>query len=226
MREEKLLDYLKATCQGRVKSTRSSTLERILGCSGNELRKQVNRLRRKSVPIGSNRDGYFYAVTAGEVYSTIRQLQKMADGLNAAFMGWRNRWRVLMPGRQVLRREANGSEQYVSGLAGRRRCAKSSCPCSLYYERYIEVFGGGGWILFAKPPGNDFEVFNDLNSLLTNLYRCVREKPRLVAALRFVINSREDFELVRSAWLVTSPASDVQKAAWFYQLIRYSMPPA
>jgi biotin operon repressor len=87
MREEKLLDYLKVACQGRVKSTRSSTLERILGCSGNELRKQVNRLRRKSVPIGSNRDGYFYAVTAGEVYSTIRQLQKMADGLNAAIYG-------------------------------------------------------------------------------------------------------------------------------------------
>ena len=25
----------------------------------------------------------------------------------------------------------------------------------LYYERYIEVFGGGGWVLFHKPPGND-----------------------------------------------------------------------
>ena len=31
----------------------------------------------------------------------------------------------------------------------------------LYYERYIEVFGGGGWVLFHKPPGNDFEVYND-----------------------------------------------------------------
>ena len=45
----------------------------------------------------------------------------------------------------------------------------------LYYERYIEVFGGGGWILFHKPPGNDFEVYNDFNGLLVNLYRCVRE---------------------------------------------------
>ena len=34
----------------------------------------------------------------------------------------------------------------------------------LYYEKYIEVFGGGGWILFAKPPGNDFEVFNDYSN--------------------------------------------------------------
>ena len=42
----------------------------------------------------------------------------------------------------------------------------------LYYERYIEVFGGGGWVLFHKNPGNDFEVYNDFNGLLTNLYHC------------------------------------------------------
>ncbi len=41
-------------------------------------------------------------------------------------------------------------------------------PCfPLYYERYIEVFGGG-WILFAKPPGNDHEIFNDANSNISN----------------------------------------------------------
>ena len=47
----------------------------------------------------------------------------------------------------------------------------------LYYERYIEVFGGAGWVLFHKPPGNDFEVYNDFNPNLVNLYRCVRDKP-------------------------------------------------
>lgn len=93
----------------------------------------------------------------------------------------------------------------------------------VYYERYIEVFGGGGWVLFHKPPGNDFEVYNDFNGLLVNLYRCVREKPEeLIAALRYVLNAREDFDLVRDALARDSPASDVQKAAWFYQLIRYS----
>lgn len=93
----------------------------------------------------------------------------------------------------------------------------------LYYERYIEVFGGGGWVLFHKNPGNDFEVYNDFNGLLTNLYRCVREKPEeLIGSLRYVLNSRQDFDLVRAALARDSPASDVQKAAWFYQLIRYS----
>ena len=63
----------------------------------------------------------------------------------------------------------------------------------LYYERYIEVFGGGGWVLFHKNPGNDFEVYNDFNGLLSNLYRCVREKPDLlINSLRYVLNARED----------------------------------
>ena len=84
----------------------------------------------------------------------------------------------------------------------------------LYYERYIEVFGGGGWVLFHKPPGNDFEVYNDFNGLLVNLYRCVREK--------YVLNAREDFDRIRSALARDSPASDVLRAARFYQLIRYS----
>ena len=93
----------------------------------------------------------------------------------------------------------------------------------LYYERYIEVFGGGGWILFHKFPGNDFEVYNDFNGLLVNLYRCVREKPEeLMDALRYVLNARADFDLVKNTLARDSPASDVQKAAWFYQLIRYS----
>lgn len=78
-------------------------------------------------------------------------------------------------------------------------------------------------MLFHKPPGNDFEVYNDFNSLLVNLYRCVRDKPQeLMESLRYVLNSREDFDVVRAALARDSPVSDVQKAAWFYELIRYS----
>ena len=112
----------------------------------------------------------------------------------------------------------------MSWIGGKKALRDTILPMfPLYYERYIEVFGGGGWILFAKPPGNDFEVYNDFNGLLVNLYRCVRDKPReLMEQLQYVLNSREDFELVRDSLARDSPASDVQKAAWFYQLIRYS----
>jgi len=93
----------------------------------------------------------------------------------------------------------------------------------VYYERYIEVFGGGGWVLFHKPPGNDFEVYNDFNGLLANLYRCVRNQPaELIEALRFVLNSREDFEITRDALAKDSQLSDIEEASYFYQVIRYS----
>ncbi len=99
------------------------------------------------------------------------------------------------------------------------------CRFPLFYDRYIEVFGGGGWVLFHKPPRHDFEVYNDANSLLVNLFRCVRDKEKraaLIEELRYVLNAREDFDSIRERLSVSYPADDVQRAAWFYQLIRYS----
>ena len=64
---------------------------------------------------------------------------------------------------------------WVGGKKALRDQILSRFP--LEYKRYIEVFGGGGWVLFHKPPGRDFEVYNDFNGNLVNLYRCVREHP-------------------------------------------------
>ncbi|GBF71707.1 D12 class N6 adenine-specific DNA [Lawsonibacter asaccharolyticus] len=65
-------------------------------------------------------------------------------------------------------------------------------------------------------------VYNDFNGLLTNLYRCVREKPDLLmGSLRYVLNAREDFDRARLA-LRRKRTTSVQRAAWFYQIIRQS----
>lgn len=68
----------------------------------------------------------------------------------------------------------NSFMSWVGGKKALRDAALARFPP--YYERYIEVFGGAGWVLFHKPPGMDFEVINDYNSNLTNLYRVVRVK--------------------------------------------------
>lgn len=117
----------------------------------------------------------------------------------------------------------NSFMSWVGGKKALREAVLARFPP--YYERYIEVFGGAGWVLFHKPPGADFEVFNDFNSNLTNLYRCVRDNPnRLKYKLRYVLNSREDFE--RLAMLhkhgLFRRFHDFDRAAKFYQLIRYS----
>ena len=91
------------------------------------------------------------------------------------------------------------------------------------YDRYIEVFGGGGWILFHKPPGNDFEVYNDFNPNLANLYRCVRDQPEeLIGELEFSLNSRSDFKHIRQELKKTVELPDLKRAAYFYQIIRQS----
>ena len=93
----------------------------------------------------------------------------------------------------------------------------------LEYKRYIEVFGGAGWVLFHKPPGNDFEVFNDFNGNLVNLYRCVREQPdKLKDELRYILNSRLDFEYMKHILHSQAMLPDVRRAAFYYALIRYS----
>ncbi len=63
------------------------------------------------------------------------------------------------------------------------------------YGRYIEVFGGGGAILFAKPI-TKFEIYNDFNNNLTNLFNVVKHKPlQFLKELNlFPFNSRYDFE--------------------------------
>ena len=91
------------------------------------------------------------------------------------------------------------------------------------YKRYIEVFGGGGWVLFHKAPGNDFEIYNDRNPNLANLYRCVRDHPdELISELTYALNSRTDFDYIRKIMKTPTEIPNVKRAAYFYQLIRYS----
>ena len=89
-------------------------------------------------------------------------------------------------------------------------------------DRYVEVFGGGGWVLFHKTPGK-FEVYNDFNPNLANLYRCVRDHPEeLCEELRYSLNSRTDFEHIREVLRSKTAIPDIRRAAYFYQIIRES----
>lgn len=67
------------------------------------------------------------------------------------------------------------------------------------FERYVEVFGGGGWVLFGKPPDTTMEVYNDFNSDLANLFRCVRDRPlALLKELNFLpLNGRDEFNVLK-----------------------------
>ncbi|AGA68826.1 site-specific DNA methylase [Desulfitobacterium dichloroeliminans LMG P-21439] len=67
------------------------------------------------------------------------------------------------------------------------------------YGRYVEVFGGGGWVLFGRPLGTVMEVYNDYNSDLTNMFRCVRDQPMaFLTELGFLpLNGRDEFMVLK-----------------------------
>ena len=69
----------------------------------------------------------------------------------------------------------------------------------LEYGRFIDVFGGSGSVLLGKPEIQAFEVYNDFDKNLVNLFRCMKE--RTMATIREIgfcnLNSREDFNVIR-----------------------------
>lgn len=69
----------------------------------------------------------------------------------------------------------------------------------LNYGRFIDVFGGSGSVLLGNPTVSSFEVYNDFDRNLANLFHCMKE--RTMATIRELgfchLNSREDFIAIR-----------------------------
>lgn len=88
--------------------------------------------------------------------------------------------------------------------------------------RYIEVFGGAGWVLFARDKHAKMEVYNDANGELVNLFRCVKHHtPELQRLLQNELNSRETFnEYLQNR---RNPfKTDIQRAVEFLILVKTS----
>lgn len=89
--------------------------------------------------------------------------------------------------------------------------------------RYIEVFGGAGWVLFAKEKkANQLEVYNDINGNLVNLFRCVKYHcGEVQRELEWMLTSREQFfdclEQMDMRGL-----TDIQRAARFFYSVKIS----
>ena len=65
-------------------------------------------------------------------------------------------------------------------------------------ERFVDVFGGSGSVLLSRKPC-PFEVYNDFDGNLVNLFRCMRDKTvAFLGELGFLpLNSRAEFEMLK-----------------------------
>lgn len=90
------------------------------------------------------------------------------------------------------------------------------------YSTYVEVFGGAGWVLFAKDKHAEMEVYNDVNGKLVNLFRCIKyHSEELQKELEYMLASRELFEDSKQQ-LAMRGFTDIQRAARFLLVIKQS----
>lgn len=114
---------------------------------------------------------------------------------------------------------------FISWIGGKKLLRKKileAFPEPKTFERYIEVFGGAGWVLFSTDRHAELEVYNDINGYLVNLFRCAKYHPdALQKELEFTLMSREQFFDAKEQIKVQG-LTDIQKAARFFILIKES----
>lgn len=125
----------------------------------------------------------------------------------------------------IMKEVSKIMNSFISWIGGKkllRNIILENFPTEGTYNRYIEVFGGAGWVLFSKDRHAKFEVYNDINSNLVNLFKCVKYHHKaLQEELEYVLMSREQF-FDAKAQLDVKGFTDIQKAARFYILIKES----
>lgn len=109
---------------------------------------------------------------------------------------------------------------FINWIGGKRALRKTIAeliPTDI--KSYIEVFGGGAWVLFYKDKWANLEVYNDFDNNLYNLFTVVKyHSEEFEKEFRFMINCRKGFQDM----LEFKPLTDIQRAAKFFFLLQRS----
>ncbi len=113
---------------------------------------------------------------------------------------------------------------FIGWVGGKNRLKKHIIPLIPEdTERYIEVFGGAGWVLFAKEQHpKQMEVFNDIDGNLINLYRQIKYNCDELQKEVDWLQSRELFNEYRHQIESNTHLTDIQRAARYLYIIKCS----
>lgn len=110
----------------------------------------------------------------------------------------------------------------ITWIGGKRRLTKKLINLFPMHNVYVEVFGGSGAVLFAKPKIK-VEVFNDLDSNLINFWKVIKEKPQeFIDSFKYTLISREVFNEYRDKYLRGDYKDSIERAHIFYYLVKLS----
>lgn len=112
---------------------------------------------------------------------------------------------------------------FLSWIGGKKLLREKICNnFPKKYNKYVEVFGGAGWVLFNEERPAKTEIYNDYNSELVNLFRCVKyHASEVKKELQFLLNSREIFKDFLENYNKKG-FTDIQRAARFFMIIKTS----
>jgi hypothetical protein len=90
----------------------------------------------------------------------------------------------------------------VAWYGGKSRTSARIAGLLPRHDTYIEVFGGGAAVLFAKPRAQ-LEVYNDIDDGLVTFFRVLRDRPaELQQALALTPYAGAEFEHCRDSWAI------------------------
>ena len=116
----------------------------------------------------------------------------------------------------------NSFISWVGGKKALRERITSKFPDHKNLNKYVEVFGGAGWVLFYKEKHAKCEIYNDINSNLVNLFKCVKYHPYAIEKeLELALNSRELFNHYKNLMIIEG-LTDIQRAVMFLYIIKTS----
>lgn len=108
----------------------------------------------------------------------------------------------------------------IKWVGGKSRMVSILLPIIPKHKGYVEVFGGAGWLLFAKEPSK-WEVLNDLDNNLMNLFEVIKNNPNdFIDSFEYTLVSRKTFNEYKEIYKNKEYKNKVHRAHILYYLLK------
>ncbi|HZK26718.1 MAG TPA: DNA adenine methylase [Thermoclostridium sp.] len=108
----------------------------------------------------------------------------------------------------------------IKWVGGKSRMVNVLLPIIPEHKGYVEVFGGAGWLLFAKEPSR-WEVLNDLDNNLINLFEVIKNNPKkFIDSFEYTLISRTIFDEYKDIYREGSYKDSIHQAHILYYLLK------